>query len=361
MTPREFQTISRRAQTQADQISDEAFAAFEAKLQREMQESFDRGEGRDEWQKRAGFLANYQRGLAETLQRTWTHRAYHAGMEEIVQEHPEVADEFPYRLYQSSRDNRTRPTHRELDGKVAHVGSPLHKRMEEQLQEWGCRCTSVPMTRDDAVQRGIDDNTGWRDEATRTVPAIDTVATLADGQQVAFRVDPGATPNDVQITVDAQRLDAAWQSAPEYVAPEKEGKPGSRDVVTKAVESGATIDTPRVTVREDGDIQFIDGRHRTAVLRDKGADQIVVSVPIDKADALAAKTGANVVIPPPTKPTAAAVEQMVAAAPEFEAAIRAKAAANWRPGNIYALLATENKLTPEQDADLLAAADAWEG
>jgi hypothetical protein len=136
-------------------------SAFDDLLRGQLAESFARSEGRDAWRDRLSKTLPGLLNHAEAIGRTYSHRAYQQGLDEVLSESKVAADEFPYDLYQATGDSRTRETHRELDDKVAHRGSPLAKLMRERHAEWGCRCTIVPISREEALSRGIDDDTGW--------------------------------------------------------------------------------------------------------------------------------------------------------------------------------------------------------
>jgi len=149
-------------------------------LRNELAQSVHAGEGRDDWKKRMdkaslGFTSN-----AETTGRTWMHRSFTQGTKESLAD-PVVGELFPYWLYESTSDSRTRATHRAMGGKVAFRGSPLADEMERLANEYGCRCTLVPLTVDDAKAKGIDDNTGWvepaDDQATKPEQPDEETAT----------------------------------------------------------------------------------------------------------------------------------------------------------------------------------------
>lgn len=117
--------------------------------------------------------AEATRANAETIARTYSHRAYNAGMREVMSS-PATTGEFPYLLYKATRDTRSRPTHIAMDGRVAHVDSPLAGEMLALADEWNCRCVVIPITRAEALRRGIDDNTGWREpDEPLSPPRID--------------------------------------------------------------------------------------------------------------------------------------------------------------------------------------------
>ena len=107
------------------------------------------------WQDRVQQILTVSQNEAETIARTYTHRAYHAGLEEVLQD-PYVADEFPYVLYECTADGRSRATHVAMGGKVAKRGSALQTEMEALVNEYNCRCTIIPLSEDEAKSRGID-------------------------------------------------------------------------------------------------------------------------------------------------------------------------------------------------------------
>jgi SPP1 gp7 family putative phage head morphogenesis protein len=145
-------------------------------LRNELAQSVAGGESREEWAKRMdkaslGFAAN-----AEAIGRTWMHRSYTQGTKESLAD-PVVGELFPYWLYESTNDARTRATHRAMGGKVAFRGSPLADEMERLANEYGCRCTLIPIGREDAVAKGIDDDTGWVEPAEQN--AVDSPSNAA--------------------------------------------------------------------------------------------------------------------------------------------------------------------------------------
>lgn len=161
VTEQNAQRIVNRSRGEADVIGAEAAKLLNKRIRDALVESARVGESGEDWKKRAAGIVDMQRGLDETIHRTFTHRAYHAGQRQVIDEHPEVAAQFPYLLYQATHDTRVRDEHAALDGKVAHVDSPLAKRFRAAIDDWNCRCSLVPMTRSDALQQGIDDDTGW--------------------------------------------------------------------------------------------------------------------------------------------------------------------------------------------------------
>lgn len=130
-----------------------------SRLNEEIRESMSRGEGTVEWRARLAEIADIQAHLAETIQRTATHRAYHEGLDEIVKS-PGLEDAFPFWEYHATGDNRTRPEHQEMDGKVFHRDSPMAFKAKQLVSDWNCRCTMIPLSREDAEAAGIEPGQG---------------------------------------------------------------------------------------------------------------------------------------------------------------------------------------------------------
>jgi hypothetical protein len=79
--------------------------------------------------------------------------------------------------------------------------------------------------------------------------------------------------------MDMNKLDEEWKKSGEYIG--KNGEGGIKGRYKRAEEfisSGINIHAPSIGVNKDGVLMFGDGRHRTAVLRDKGVEMIKVSM-----------------------------------------------------------------------------------
>ena len=151
-----FPELASRA---AREMSSVAGGPILSQLNEQVRESMARGEGAVEWRKRLEEIANLQAHLAETIQRTATHRAYHEGLDEITRT-PGLEDAFPFWEYHATGDNRTRPEHQAMDGKVFHRESPMATQAKALLAEWNCRCTMIPISREDAEAAGIEPGQG---------------------------------------------------------------------------------------------------------------------------------------------------------------------------------------------------------
>jgi len=151
-----FPDMARRAAREMTNVSGRPAIS---KLNEEIRESLARGEGAVEWRQRLEGIANVQAHLAETIQRTATHRAYHEGLDEITKT-PGLEDAFPFWEYHATGDNRTRPEHQAMDGKVFHRDSPMAAHAKQLVSEWNCRCTMIPISREDAEAAGIEPGQG---------------------------------------------------------------------------------------------------------------------------------------------------------------------------------------------------------
>lgn len=82
---------------------------------------------------------------AELLLRTHTFRAYAAARYRLLMSQRDV---FPFWQYKTHGDNRVRPSHVELSGKIFPAGHPIWQRIFPPW-DWGCRCLVVPRMKDE--------------------------------------------------------------------------------------------------------------------------------------------------------------------------------------------------------------------
>ena len=95
--------------------------------------------------------------------------------------------------------------------------------------------------------------------------------------------------NDVLLPVNIKKFDDAWsKDVGFYIAFGKGGIADRREKFEKFYKglesSGGTLESPEVSVNDSGKVMFINGRHRFAVLRDKGISPIYVSFTKDSVD-----------------------------------------------------------------------------
>jgi len=114
--------------------------------------------------------------------------------------------------------------------------------------------------------------------------------TLPSGKQVKFIPHGSKRKSETTVMVDPAKLDAAWQADSGYLPPESTGQPGSSEVggrregFKRFLETGKRVQASRVYFRpRSGNVTFDDGRHRFAVLRDKGINAVAITVPRSQA------------------------------------------------------------------------------
>jgi hypothetical protein len=99
-------------------------------------------------------------------------------------------------------------------------------------------------------------------------------------QPIRWVKDWMAAEGEITVWVDVGKLDAAWwQARPNYYV--RRGntlhvKPGSYENAGKRITSGYEIGMSILGLGVDGQITFIDGRHRFAWVRDHG----ILAIPI---------------------------------------------------------------------------------
>ena len=104
---------------------------------------------------------------------------------------------------------------------------------------------------------------------------------LPSGQPIEFTRHEIGAPSDKIVWVDMAKLDAAWSGDSHYLPPGTSGEseiPGRRANFAAFLSKGVPVQAPRITLDKDGKVSFIDGRHRTATLRDLGLARIPVMV-----------------------------------------------------------------------------------
>lgn len=118
---------------------------------------------------------------------------------------------------------------------------------------------------------------------------------------IEYTKSPGARGSgDVAVKVSVSKLDKAWKKDTSHVG--KDGKGGIRDPgadksrydkAKEFVDKGGPVNMPRVNYdAKKGKVVFSDGRHRVAVIRDKGKKTIWVTVPRGQAKKVKNKFGA---------------------------------------------------------------------
>ena len=88
-------------------------------------------------------------GKAEALLKT---HVFEAQAVAAYKERTRFAADFPFVKYQTAGDGAVRPSHEALDGKIFAVDDPFLDNHTPPW-DWGCRCTLVPMTEEDAMEQ----------------------------------------------------------------------------------------------------------------------------------------------------------------------------------------------------------------
>jgi SPP1 gp7 family putative phage head morphogenesis protein len=89
-----------------------------------------------------------------------------AAGQRAVLEHPLIADEFPYRLWSATHDERTRPTHRAMETHGQN-GTAVYRSDDPMWDvlwppcEWNCRCVCIPLSLEDAAREGSREAQKW--------------------------------------------------------------------------------------------------------------------------------------------------------------------------------------------------------
>jgi hypothetical protein len=105
------------------------------------------------------------------------------------------------------------------------------------------------------------------------------------------REEGGAVRDYEEIVwVRPDRLDARW--GVNRIEPSGKGAiEGRREGFERFLKEETPIQPPTVTIRKNGSVEFENGRHRFAVLRDRGVKEIPVSVDAEEAAALRSAIG----------------------------------------------------------------------
>jgi SPP1 gp7 family putative phage head morphogenesis protein len=112
----------------------------------------------------------------EAVYRTEVGRAVASGQRAVV-EHPLVADEFPDVEWSATHDDRVRDEHLMME-RLGVQGTAVYRRDDPIWAKywppcgWNCRCVLIPMTLEDAAERGVREAVKWlRSGRPPTAPA----------------------------------------------------------------------------------------------------------------------------------------------------------------------------------------------
>ena len=100
---------------------------------------------------------------------------------------------------------------------------------------------------------------------------------------------------DVQVMIDVAKLDASFAKDREfYVGPQGAGGISGRyERFGNWLNNGEAVGMPEVCLNDNGEVAFINGRHRFAWMRDHGVKKLPVAVPAEDAKAIQSKFGVH--------------------------------------------------------------------
>ena len=126
-----------------------------SKLKALVMQSVTAGESESEFHERIRDHVGVMRSEANTILRTNTKQASIEGLTKTL-EKSHIQAAFPYVMFVSTHDGRTRHDHAEHDGEIVLVGSPEYDKLLELLHEYQCRCSLIPLSAKQAKARGVD-------------------------------------------------------------------------------------------------------------------------------------------------------------------------------------------------------------
>lgn len=113
---------------------------------------------------------------------------------------------------------------------------------------------------------------------------------------IAFIPHRNQRNDETTIVVDPKKIDESWKKVEdEYLPPSGDGKsevPGRRAGVEAFLKKEKPVEASRMIIH-DGEVSFIDGRHRMAVMRDRGESRMAVTVPKEQANEFKRRFGAK--------------------------------------------------------------------
>jgi hypothetical protein len=115
------------------------------RLRDEIAFGFPSGESFNEFYTRIKGVVDATKPELQNAFRTSTHQAFIHGSTTTL-EKPIVKTQFPYVLFHSAHDTRTRATHRPLDGLLFEVGGEAYSIAKKALNDFNCRCSIISYT-----------------------------------------------------------------------------------------------------------------------------------------------------------------------------------------------------------------------
>lgn len=123
-------------------------------VRNQMAKAIEEGEAEQSFVERVNYWAEAKESELRTQFRTHTKTAYLQGKEATL-ETPALKEAFPYVLFVATRDNRVRPHHWALNGKLFKRGSRAHNLALKILGEYNCRCDLIQISEQMRERRGL--------------------------------------------------------------------------------------------------------------------------------------------------------------------------------------------------------------
>jgi SPP1 gp7 family putative phage head morphogenesis protein len=140
------------------------------------------GDSYESWRDNADLATlGISKGKAQTIYRNQMQVVFNSG---VVDRSLESKDTFPYLMYDSVNDSRTRPNHAALDGTIKPVDSEFWTKNTPPIGH-NCRCTVIPLTKDQAQARGgvtknvstkAKPDEGWDYDKTKPIKNLQNIA-----------------------------------------------------------------------------------------------------------------------------------------------------------------------------------------
>lgn len=175
-------------------------------------------------------------------------------------------------------DSKTRPEHRKRNGTIYYKQPKAGQKGLDQMPDppreadgtlaWNCRCILSPVL--------------------SAPPNLSSSALLPSGERIEFERHPSSSSREVMVLADPDKLEPfSWA----------EPVPGRKENFERFLTTGKPVQAPRVVLDKEGEPDFVDGRHRFAVLKARGATRIPVMIPRGQADKFREKFGVKHLLP----------------------------------------------------------------
>ncbi len=170
---------------------------------------------RKEWKKQANeYLENAGYDISgnhlDTIYRTNVFQSYSVAQ---WNEYQLVKKQFPALKYVTIGDNRVRPTHRELSGKVFMLDDPIWNRIYPP-NGYNCRCSTIPLSKTKLKKVKVEsgDSKQWRDFRVDDGFNYNPATSVRDSQIATYgnKIEDKLTFNDYGInTINKNKLNKA--------------------------------------------------------------------------------------------------------------------------------------------------------